>query len=251
MDQELKSKKKGVSGLAVFLLIILFLAAGLVGGWYVGHNNLLQIGKETTKKEEKETTKETKEVSAEAKQKMDDFIDAATFFSYSMSNTAEKFYAGITNENVTPDMKVAMTYVKLLEMDKKSEQASEIPQNVSEAVGGTANESATTVKISDYDEAYKSFFNEDPQYDTKNGGCPYPRVVDKTTGKIYLFSRCGGSGPQGIFISKNISYDFDGNNYYVNQAVVFQKEVNIPSVKINKIVWKFDKDLNFVSTTAE
>ena len=66
MEQELKLKKKGVSGVVVFLLIILFLAAGLVGGWYVGHNDLLPIGKEkeTTEKEEKETEKrETKEES--------------------------------------------------------------------------------------------------------------------------------------------------------------------------------------------
>lgn len=64
MDQELRLKKRGVSGVVVFLLIILFLAAGLAAGWYVGHNNLLPIGKnkETTEKEDKETEKkETKD----------------------------------------------------------------------------------------------------------------------------------------------------------------------------------------------
>lgn len=65
MEQELKLKKRGVSGVVVFLLVILFLAAGLAGGWYVGHNDLLPIGKdqETTEKEEETDKKETKEES--------------------------------------------------------------------------------------------------------------------------------------------------------------------------------------------
>lgn len=182
---------------------------------------------------------------------MDDFIKAASNFSYSMSNTAEIFYNGITKDKITPAMKVSIAYMKLLEYDKKIEQTNEIPQNVLDAIGGTTGETATTVKISDYDEVYKNFFIEKFQYDSEEGGCPYPRIVDETTGKIYLFHRCGGSGPLGVHLQKNISYEFDGNYYYVNQAVIFKKNTDITDTKNDKVVWKYDKNLYFVSTTIE
>ena len=67
MEQELKLKKKGVSGVVVFFLIILFLAVGLVAGWYVGKENLITIGTDKEEKEEKTEkesteTKETEEL---------------------------------------------------------------------------------------------------------------------------------------------------------------------------------------------
>jgi len=67
MEQELKLKKRGVSGVVVFFLIILFLAVGLVAGWYVGKENLITIGTDKEEKEEKTEkesteTKETEEL---------------------------------------------------------------------------------------------------------------------------------------------------------------------------------------------
>lgn len=67
MEQETKLKRKGISGLVVFFLIILFLAVGLVVGWYVGKEHLITIGKDKVEKEEKldkESTeiKETEEL---------------------------------------------------------------------------------------------------------------------------------------------------------------------------------------------
>lgn len=53
MEQEMKLKKRGVSGVLVFFLILIFTAAGLVGGWYVGKENLIKIGTEKEEKEDK------------------------------------------------------------------------------------------------------------------------------------------------------------------------------------------------------
>lgn len=59
MEQEMKLKKKGVSGILVFFLILIFTVIGLVGGWYVGKENLIKIGtpKEETKEKKEESTK--------------------------------------------------------------------------------------------------------------------------------------------------------------------------------------------------
>lgn len=66
MEREMKLKKNGVPGLLVFFLILIFTVAGLVGGWYVGKENLIQIGTDKEDKEEKkdETTEveETEEL---------------------------------------------------------------------------------------------------------------------------------------------------------------------------------------------
>lgn len=67
MEQEMRLKKKGVSGIVVFLLVILFLAIGLCGGWYVGHENLLPIENENEKIEKEEKTTENKEEKTESK----------------------------------------------------------------------------------------------------------------------------------------------------------------------------------------
>ena len=248
MEQELKLKKRGVSGVVVFLLIILFLAIGLGAGWYVGKNNLLPIGKEKEAEVEEEK-EEKKEVSDDIKEKLDSFIDVASYYNYSMAALPEQFYKGITASEITDSYKVTMTYVKLIELDKNYEQTTNIPQNVSDSVGGAENESVKTVLITDFDKVYKNLFNETPQYNANSKGCPYPTVVDQATGKIYLFSRCGGISGEIVNEVKNKTYAFDGEYYTVSTDVsYYPKDGETSTVKVT---WKFDKDLNFVSTTAE
>ena len=243
--EEPKKQKKGVSGILVFFLILLFTAAGLVGGWYVGDQHLIKVG---TEKEEKEEEKEeTKEVSDDAKQKIDSFIKIASHYNYSMSVLPELFYDGVTAEKITSRNKASMTYAVLIDFDKNYESTTEKPQTVLDKVPDSAGEDVKTVSINDYDEIYKKLFNEEPQYEAK--GCPYPAIADKETGKIYLFSRCGGIGPEMVNKVENKTYSFDGKYYYVNTDVSYYEKG--ASEETKKVVWKFDKDLKFVSTTVE
>ena len=114
----------------------------------------------------------------------------------------------------------------------------------------SAEESFTIIKISDFDNAYKTFFNEEPDYTFKEIeflGCPSPWGMNKELDKFYLFHRCGGVS-ESSYEPKITSFDTDGKFYLVHQQV---KSAYGREVDNFNLLWRFNKDLNFVSTERE
>lgn len=128
--------------------------------------------------------------------------------------------------------------------------------NMMDAVDGIKNDSTiigekvTILKVSDFDSTYKDFFHEEANYsidDLSKLGCPRVQGINKDLDKIYLFSRCGGTTVMSYNTSIT-SYDFDGENYLIYQKAELFNNATNSLEESYRLLWKFDKDLKFVST---
>lgn len=185
------------------------------------------------------------------------FVTAASIYSDTgYSSTAQAFYNG-TN-GIDPDIKYKMTYNVIVNIDQNyksnvvlsTEEASKMTTIVPGDLGG---EEVDVVKISDFNKVYEELFHEKPNYNLNtisNIGCPSPLGFNNDLDKMYLFYRCEGNS-YSEYDSNIVSYDEDDTYYYVHQEGTFKSSIEESDVVVYKILWKFDKDLNFVSTGRE
>ena len=123
---------------------------------------------------------------------------------------------------------------------------------------------------------YVYFFNEVADFDAltkyvygneETIGNPVLYKVDQELGKIYFTNYIGGTSSGDRYVSKVFDYESDDDFYYVNEYIAkvssndkfYRTAVNDTEVEVNDfygnensfdiLVWKFDKDYNFVSTT--
>ena len=128
------------------------------------------------------------------------------------------------------------------------------------------------LSLKTFEDEYKKIFNEeyklDPEY-YAIVGCPMVFNVDQELGYMFLSNQCGDTGPQ-RYLYLNYKYETDNDYYYVYQYIGYQKEgseantieyikpkskeiVDVDSFsgnesKFETLIWKFDKNLLFVST---
>lgn len=126
---------------------------------------------------------------------------------------------------------------------------------------------------------YKKLFNEEYVVETNDSnqyiGCPSIFIIDQELGNMYLSNQCGtGSSDTSYIYSDIYKYESDDSYYYAYQYVALYNhitnELNKPKSnevvisaptydevtqvfennkeKFDTLVWKFDKNLNFVST---
>lgn len=254
---ETKKEKKNI-GLIILVVILLVICIGM--GTFIFINRDKLTTKENTTIEEKNTDKTSNEVTNEEKAILERFIKAASIDDYIVSEivTAKYFNKGTTE--ITKEIKLKMAYNDIVNSDKKEEYVltdEDITQMTTtipkEQLGGNgvSYENVTVIKTSDFEQAYKDFFNEDAIYsldDIKDLGCPAPWGINKDLGKIYLFHRCGGVS-LGTYITEIVSYEKDRDYYLVHQKGGWSTEDK--AEKTTKILWKFNKDLKFVSTEIE
>ncbi len=111
-------------------------------------------------------------------------------------------------------------------------------------------ENVIVLKMSDFDNAYNEFFKEDASYTINELsilGCPSAQGMSRESDSIYLFSRCGGTTVMSYNTSIT-SYNFDGDNYLVYQKAELYNNASDTVEENYNLLWKFDKNLKFIST---
>jgi len=127
----------------------------------------------------------------------------------------------------------------------------------------------------DFNEQYAYFFGTSISYDKLSEftygssdavGCPVIYKVDKELGKIYFSNYCSDGIVTDKYLTRIYDYDYDDGFYYVYEYVAkygdvdgYYRASNYEEVDVDDfvgnekifdtLVWKFDKDYNFVSTT--
>lgn len=113
-----------------------------------------------------------------------------------------------------------------------------------------SSEDFYSISKSGFDSIYKSFFNEEPNYtikDLADLGCPSPMAIDSKNDRLLFVHACGGTG--GAISSVIKSYESDENTYMAH--VETTESYADAGDTVHKVLWKFDKDLNFISTEKE
>lgn len=252
--------KKKSNALLVFLMFLIGIGIGFGANYGMSYFN-----KDVDKKESsvtEDTTKTDKlELLESTKAKMEMIVEAATRCSAGSGNCdmVKKFFDKV--DKLDNEMKYTITWNTFLYLGGL------IGDRDSDVVDYSAMDTSLTkeqynllkpndglgfpvVSKSYFDNVYRQLFNEKPSYsieDIDNIGCPSPIGVSESLDKIYYSNECGGTG---YAVSGKVkSFDVDGDNYLVHSEIT-ESTAGKDDV-VYKILWKFDKDLNFVSTEKE
>ena len=228
-----------------WLVIVVLLIIVVVVGYGVFEWTSLN-----TKTTENNVLKE--KVSSEVKTKLERWVNVASRYnSVDTSTSTLEMFA---------KTKLIMTYNAVIEekniYDQKEyiltkDDIADMSANIDKS--DMNNEPVKIMKMSDFNTTYKELFDEDASYEVKDldFGCPTPWGMDKQKNRIYLFSRCGGTSPLYPEVKKT-NYDLDDNYYYVHRQVdILNGDESDEVSETYKILWKFDKDLKFVSSEKE
>ena len=246
-----ENKQKNNAGLLIIIASLIVVCIGLCGFIFMNRNNLFNTNKpKENKTEEKE--KKNLELTDDVKTKLNRFVEVGSEDSYGSVQTAPFFYNG--KSEILESEKLIMAYVDAVKISKKTEYrvlTEEEIQNI-DGLKPETNEKVTILKVSDFEQSYKDLFDEDGDYKKLKDlgvkiGCPAPLGMDANAGNMYLYSRCGGT--TNVKYSKEItSYDSDTEYYYVHQTMKYESQ---EETKEYKVVWKFDKNIKFISTEKE
>ena len=203
------------------------------------------------------STEDEEVVVDKTEEKLSRFIQAASFHSDTgYSSTAEAFYNGTTSIDNDIKFKMTMNVIYKIDHNYKSdvilsnEEISKMKRVFNDDISG---EAVDIVKISDFNKVYEELFHEKTNYsiDTiKNISCPSPWGYNGELDRLYLFYRCDGNA-YSEYDSNINSIEEDNNYYYVHQEGSFKIDREVSDIIEYKILWKFDKDLNFISTSRE
>lgn len=252
-----KTKNKN-GGYLVTILIVLLLGAFLGFGFAMGSSHVLIMAtekKSTTKAKTTDNERDPNggnvlEVTEQVKEELGRFIDVAT--TPSTTSTIDYFREGANG--LTKDVKFKMNNISLY-TDKLVIQNMMISPSENGHISGIqpdSGEIVDAIQVSVFNNHYKELFHEDPSYtldDLKSTGCPGPVALNDELQVLYFYHRCGGTSA--TTYERNVtSYNTDGDYYYATQEIT-ENNMATGEIKKNTIKWKFDKDLNFVSTTKE
>ena len=196
-------------------------------------------------------------VTNKTEEKLSRFVQAASFHSDTgYSSTASAFYNGTSSIDDDIKYKMTMNFIYKIDHNYKSdvilsnEEINNMQRVFNDDISG---ESVDIVKISDFNKAYEELFHEKPSYsiDTiKNISCPSPWGYNNDLDRIYLFYRCEGNA-YSEYDSNITSIEEDNKYYYVHQYGSLKSSIEKSDLTNFKVLWKFDKDLNFISTSRE
>ena len=245
------------NGLLIFIFTIMGIAIGFTISSYIQSYGVKNESKEdTTVKEEAKL-----ELTESAKAKMEMIIESATICSAGGANceSAEKFLGDVSKLDNNTKYTITWNYIKFIgkfegDMTNDPLDYSKLDTYLSKESFDSIDPSGKVVlpffKKSFFDNAYAQFFNEKPNYtakDLENIGCPSPVAIDVENDKLYYNSACGGTCY--AIIGKVKSFDIDGDKYLVHSEITEYSCDEGDTV--HKVLWTFDKDLNFVSTVKE
>ena len=269
------NNKKTVSGKALsawlITMIVIFMLFTFGLGLFLGK----ELFSEKTNKKKNDNNKDNevnenvnvkKELNDSiAISKLEKFVKVASYNNAIGDGIEGKFMTGTSD--LTKKDKLQLTYQSLISISKIMRKIGSIPDKYKNDdhfdINGTEE-----ITIKEFDDEYKLLFNENPNYndvEIEGMGCPAFYKVDRELGKIFIGRECGGTGYPEVYY-KIYKYEEDKNYYYVYQYVAKEDPVNntINKYKSNEVVnvqsfdgnedkfetviWKFDKNYNFVST---
>ena len=251
----IEEPKKKSNALLVILMFLIGIGLGFGANYGMSYFN--KSAKETKSSTVNEKEDKKVEVTDEVKEKLNLFINAA---SYGYGDHGEFMKSFVDGKDSFDDSEKylivynVLYYKKLMTQDVvlaeqeidslKDEKLIEYFKNYKDAFLDIS-------KIEIFDGVYNYLFNTNKTKTYENPYthiCPVQIGVNEEYGNIYFGQECGGTG--GFSFEQSIkSYEFDGNNYLVHQECTLTAT---PGGETDvKLLWKFDKDLNFVSTEKE
>ncbi len=254
-----KNGKINIFLIIVIVLVVLILGVGLFIEIMVFNDKKSDgLKKGDFKVEDVDNKKDSVTITSEVKKKLERFINAASIEDSITSDvvTATYFNKGVTS--IDKNIKLKMVYNDLFRFGNPTSNHTLTQEEISnmDDTTGIVNdptvvgENVIVLKMSDFDNTYKEFFKEDASYtinDLSSLGCPSAQGMSRKADSIYLFSRCGGTTVMS-YNSSITSYEVDGDNYLVYQKCeLYNNAENVVKESYN-ILWKFDKDLKFIST---
>ena len=264
-EKPVKSKKN----LAIIFIAIAVILFG-VGGFFLGKSMNTNNG--DNKEENKDNTEipEPTEITEPIEitdnliiEKLKKFVEVASYEDGNENGDALQFMQGIND--LDDKTKQQLTWNSLINIQKVQEKVTTIPDKYKDDLDLINYDE---ISIEQFNNEYKSLFNQDPIIDYENpnfGGCPGLYKIDQELGKIYIGRECGGFSPVEYY-SKIYKYEEDNSYYYVYQYVGTNDPADNKYVKIKSgevvdvttfegneelfetVVWKFKKDFSFVST---
>ena len=239
------------NGALIKALILLFVFIIGIFGYVLYFNGFFDRNTDNIKKGSDDN------IEKNVKERLSKFVSAASFYSDTgYSSTAQNFINGTTS--IDNDIKYKMTYNVIYKIDQDYKSDVVLTTEESNAMKRVFNddingESLDIIKLSLFNKTYEELFNEKPSYtinNLTNIGCPAPLGYNIELDRIYLFYRCDGNS-YSEYDSFIASYDEDDKYYYVHQEGGFKTQKEESDIIVYKILWKFDKKFNFVSTSKE
>ena len=281
-EQQEKQKKKSfwnnkkiVKGKAlsawVIVMILIFMLFTFGLGLFLGKELFAKDnsngGKPSNNAEPANTEANTIDKNIEEKTKS--FIAAAMYSNDGGDGIAVVFTKGINK--LSADEKAIVTYNSLVNVKNENKEVTVTPDKYKSEDDYWQGATITELSIESFKNEYKEFFKEEVNLSSiKVGffGCPFVYKMDEELGNFYLSNQCGGTGSP-VYQYKTYETSEDDNYYYVKQYVGTERYtddgskeykkvksdevVNVTSFEGNEnkfetVVWKFDKNFNFVST---
>ena len=209
--------------------------------------------------------------------RLKNFVETASIYNPSFNSLITE----LSRETfgLTDKQKVTLAYQAIVgDMVKVTE--STLPdkyEDEKEYFIGDSEKGVFELDFTDFNDKYAYFFGESISYDklsqfayggTDPVGCPVIYKVDKELGKIFFSNYCIQNENSERYLTKVYDYDYDDNFYYVYEYIAkygeadgFYRASNYEEVEVegfegnekrfDTLVWKFDKDYQFVSTTYE
>lgn len=262
MNEEEQKKKKPNMIIIIALIIIVLAVIGFI------------VFKIITKKEEPEDKFKNVVRDPVSIEKLNNFVNAAMYNDFGYEGLAYDFAKGI--DKITNEQKIKIIFQSLInvkyELDKID--SSNIPEKYKND-NNINNPNAVMLSSRSFEKEYEKTFGEKPDYDENSlkevKGCPSVYKYDSRVKKIFLLNDCKLEGDT-LLLTRTFNYKFEDDYYYVYQYIGLMKnrkegEEKDTYMKLNAnevvdvddfsghekefetLIWKFDKDYNFINTT--
>ena len=235
-EERKDSEKKGHPVFVTFLIILLlavFTCMGFFGGVYYYKNSLEK------NKNNKSKASNSEEI-INVINKINTFIDIATYSDSMGYNLSSDFYSG--KKELSFEDKLLMTYIKTVHIDSKTTKETVPEKHIDYELYPGAG--VFVLSVDTFEKEYKDLFGEEIDDYTKFAieACPVP-ILDKENNKFYLVNHCGGTGAE-KFIAETKKIEKNGDNWIVYQKAGYNWE-------LKELIWTFDENGNFISTVRK
>ena len=268
VENDKKKKKKKKKIIIIVSIVIAVIVSILVAIAIIKLNSDENEIDEKTKRYEN-VVKDRKSI-----EKLSNFVSAGIFNDYGYKGLAYDFAKGIDNLTNNQKLQLVFQYLTNVQFVNEKINKDNIPEKYKNDKYISDNSIIMSILSSrTFEKEYEKFFGKAPTYDEKVlkelNVCPSVYKLDTRIKKIFLFNECNLDGDT-LVLTKTYNYKFEDGYYYVYQYVGLtkkteegkqiymkikaNKEVDVDDFygnedKFEKLIWKFDKNFIFISTT--
>lgn len=266
VENDKKKKKKIIIIVSIVIAVIVSILVAIV---------IIKLNSDENEIDEKTKRYENVVTDRKSIEKLSNFVSAGIFNDYGYEGLAYDFAKGI--EHLTDKQKLQLVFQYLTNIQYVNEKIGK--DNIPEKYKNDEYISNSKIVMSilssrTFEKEYEKIFGTAPTYDEKIlkelDVCPSVYKLDTRIKKIFLFNECNLDGDT-LVLTKTYNYKFEDGYYYVYQYVGLikkteddekkiymkikaNKEVDVDDFygnedKFEKLIWKFDKNFIFISTT--